>query len=269
MTVVSLGDKIAAILRRDVLTAVRYRTGFLFAAAGAAAELAAFYYLARAIGPSFRPQGLEYFPFVLVGMGFYTFLLGGIHAFLNIVVEAQHTGTLEVLMTTSTPAPVLLLLSAVSAFARQALQLLLYLGGGLLLIGAPLRNANLFGCVLIFGLSLVAAAAIGILAAALQLATQKGSAAVWLFASGAWFLTGALFPVAALPKPLQVIAELIPITHALDGMRSALLVGGAFSSLAPQLAALGFFSLALLPLSLFVFSHTLRRARLQGTLSFY
>jgi hypothetical protein len=36
-------DKMSAIARRDLLTAVRYRTGFLTTAAGALAELAAFY----------------------------------------------------------------------------------------------------------------------------------------------------------------------------------------------------------------------------------
>ena len=37
-------------------------------------------------------------------------------AFLNAVQEAQQTGTLEVLMTTSTPPAELLILSAISAF---------------------------------------------------------------------------------------------------------------------------------------------------------
>ena len=76
-------DKMLAILRRDLLTAIRYRSGFLITAAGTAAELAAFYYLSRAIGPSFRPEGMDYFPFVLVGTGFYTFWLLGISAFLH------------------------------------------------------------------------------------------------------------------------------------------------------------------------------------------
>ena len=68
-------DKTSAIVRRDLLTAIRYRTGFLITAAGALAELAAFYYLSRAVGPGFRPDGVEYFPFLIVGTGFYTFLV--------------------------------------------------------------------------------------------------------------------------------------------------------------------------------------------------
>jgi ABC-2 type transport system permease protein len=262
-------DKMAAIARRDFLTAIRYRTGFLINAAGAAAELAAFYYLSRAIGPGFRPEGMEYFPFLLVGTGFYTFLVMGVNAFLVIVQEAQQTGTLEVLMTTSTPAPVLVFLSAISAFAGNTVQLAFYLGAGLLLFGRPAPSPNIAGCVVIFALSLVIAVALGILAAALQLAVQKGSALVWLLGSGIWFMTGTLFPVATLPKPLQVLAELIPITHSLDGMRLALLQGANFAVLGPKIGILSVFSLMLLPFSLLVFSYTLRRARLEGTLSFY
>src|SRR5205807_8428931 len=84
-------DKMAAILRRDLLSALRYRNGFLLTAFASAAELASFYFLARAIGPGFRPEGVEYFPFLLVGTGFYTFLVMGIHSFVLIVQEAQQT----------------------------------------------------------------------------------------------------------------------------------------------------------------------------------
>src|SRR6266550_8911677 len=243
-------DKMAAILRRDLLSALRYRNGFLLTAFASAAELASFYFLARAIGPGFRPEGVEYFPFLLVGTGFYTFLVMGINAFLHIVQEAQQTGTLEVLMTTSTPAPVLIFLSSMSAFAGNTLQLLFYLGGGLLLAGSLPASPNIPGCIVIFGLSVVIAVAIGILAAALQLAIQKGSALVWLLGSGIWFMTGTLFPVTTLPKPLQVLAQLIPITHSLEAMRLALLQGAGFSLLASEIAILAFFCCILLPTSL-------------------
>jgi ABC-2 type transport system permease protein len=268
MNFAGLFDKAVAVIRRDLLTAVRYRTGFLITGAGAAAELAAFYYLARAIGPGFHPEGLDYFPFLLVGTGFYTFLVTGVNAFLVIVQEAQQTGTLEVLMTTSTPAPVLLFLSALSAFAGSTLQLIFYVGAGLLLFGFPL-HVNVVGCMVIFILSLVLAIAFGMLAAALQLALQKGSALVWLLGSGAWFLTGTLFPVSTLPRPLWWVAQFIPITHALNGMRMALLQGARWAEMGSEIGWLLLFCLILLPLSLWVFSFTLRRARRAGSLSFY
>ena len=210
MKIAGLLDKMLAIARRDLLTAIRYRIGFFIGAAGVLAELAAFYYLSKAVGPGFRPDGVEYFPFLLVGTGLYTFLLMGINAFLHIVQEAQQTGTLEVLMTTSTPAPVLIFLSAMSAFAGSTVQLLFYLGAGLLLAGSLPTSPNIPGCIVIFCLSVVIAVAIGILAAALQLAIQKGSAVVWLLGSGIWFMTGTLFPVTTLPKPLRLWLTLYP-----------------------------------------------------------
>lgn len=268
MSVSALLDKMIAILRRDLLTSMRYRTGFLLGAAGALAELAAFYYLSRAVGTGFRPEGVEYFPFLLVGTGFYTFLVMGINSFLTAVQEAQQAGTLEVVLTTSTPPAVLVSLSALSAFAGSAVNLFLYLGVGLILFGAPL-HPNLAGCLVVFVLSVAMAVSIGILSAALQLAVQKGTAVVWLLASGVWFLTGTMFPVTALPKFLRNLSELIPITHSLNGMRLALLQQAPFSALAPDITVLGMTSLFLLPMSLVVFSWTVRRAKLEGTLSFY
>ena len=266
MSLASLLDKTAVIARRDLLTAVRYRTGFLLSATGALTELAAFYYLSRAVGPAFRPDGLEYFSFLLVGTGFYTFLLMGVHAFLQTVQEAQQTGTLEVLMTTSTSPPVLVFLSAMSAFAANTVTLLFYLAAGLL-FGAPL-HPNLPASIAVFLLSVIIAVAIGLIAAALQLAIQKGSAVVWALGS-VWFLTGTMFPVQTLPKALRELAQLIPITHSLEGMRLALLEGASLSRIRGEIAILAGFAALLLPASLLVFSWTLRRARTQGTLSFY
>jgi ABC-2 type transport system permease protein len=121
----------------------------------------------------------------------------------------------------------------------------------------------------VFLLSAAIAVALGIFAAALQLAIQKGSALLWLFGSGTWFLTGTLFPIETLPKPLHFVAELIPVTHSLNGMRLVLLQGADLAAFRGEILYLAIFALLILPVSLLVFSHTLRRARQEGTLSFY
>ncbi len=269
MSIAHTAGKFLAILRRDLLTAVRYRTGFAITAAGTLIELAAFYYLARAIGPGFRPEGVAYFPFLLVGTGLYTFLILGMGAFVRVVQDAQQSGTIEVLMTCSTPAPTVVMLSAASVLAGNLIQLFFYIGVGLFLFGVPLQGASLPGSLIVFALSVVIVIALGMLAAALQVAIQKGSAVLWLFGSGAWFLTGTLFPVATLPKPLQFVSAAIPLTHSLRAMRMALLQGASLSALAPEISFLALFSLMLLPVGLLAFSVCLQTARRQGTLSFF
>ena len=186
-------DKLFAILRRDLLTAIRHRSGFVVSLVGVFTELAAFYYLSRAIGPGFRPSGVEFFPFLLVGTGVYTFFVMSAQAFLSAVQEAQQTGTLEVLMTTSTAPAELVILSSISAFAGNLVNLLVYLFAGVAVFRAAI-HANFFSCAAVLILSLAIALAFGIAAATLQVAFQKGSALLWLLGSGLWFLSGTMFP---------------------------------------------------------------------------
>lgn len=269
MSTATVADKALAILRRDLLTAARYRSAFILSGAGGLAELAAFYYLAHAIGPSFRPEGLDYFSFLLVGTGFYTFLIMGIHSFLETVQNAQQTGTLEVLLTMPTPPSVLVALSAISAFLRNILQLVLYIGAGLLIFREGLPKPHALPLLLTFVLCLGIAVGIGMMAAALQVSIQRGSLVLWVLGSGAWLLTGTLFPVASLPTPMHVAAELIPITHALNAMRLALLQQANLAMLSREIAVLATFVVILLPSGLAMFSYAVRRARQEGTLSTY
>jgi len=263
-----LFDKLTAILRRDLLTAIRHRSGFVITLVGLFTELSAFYYLSRAIGPAFRPDGVAYFPFLLVGTGLYTFFVMSAQAFLSAVQEAQQTGTLEVLMTTSTAPAELIILSAISAFGGTLLNLLVYVSAGVAVFRAAV-NANLLSCLVVLVLSLAIALAIGILAATFQVAFQKGSALIWLIGSGLWLLSGATFPVQSLPQPLAVLARAVPFTYAIDAMRGALLDGRSLSALGPSVSALTLYAVALLPLALLGLSVSLRRARQFGTLSFY
>lgn len=261
-------DKLHAILRRDLLTAIRHRSGFVVTLVGVFTELAAFYFLSRAIGPGFRPNGVEYFPFLLVGTGVYTFFVMSAQAFLSAVQEAQQTGTLEVLMTTSTAPAELVILSSISAFAGNLVNLLVYLFAGVAVFRASI-HANFFSCLAVLIFSLVMALALGIAAATLQVAFQKGSALLWLLGSGLWFLSGTMFPIQSLPRPLELLARAVPLTYAIDGMRRALLEGQSLMAMAPTLAVLAGFGVVLLPLALVGLSLSLRRARQDGTLSFY
>ena len=262
-------DKFLVILRRDALTALRYRTASWAYLAGMLAEMAAFFYLARAVGPSFRPDGIAYFPFLLIGTGFYGFFVAGVAAFVSSVHDAQLTGTMEVLMTTSTAEPVLVFLTAFSAFLSRILHLAFYLVVGLLLFRVPLGGPNIPGALLVVALSVPVAVAMGIAAAAVQVAIQKGNGVVWLLSSVLWLVTGVTFPISVLPEPLRRIGELIPITHSLDGLRLALLQNAGWASLARPLLVLGAYAAFLLPVSVWMLDRSLRHARRAGTLSYY
>jgi ABC-2 type transport system permease protein len=78
-----------------------------------------------------------------------------------------------------------------------------------------------------------------------------------------------MFPIQSLPRPLEFLARSLPLTYAIDGMRRALLEGQSMTEMAATLAVLAGFGIILLPLALAALSLSLRRARQNGTLSFY
>ena len=266
---VSVFEKLGLILLRDLRTGVRYHGGFWMEAFGTLAELASFFFLARAIGGSYRPQGMDYYSFLLVGTSIFGFLITGVNLFVSTVRQAQMTGTMEVLMTTATPGWVIIVLTAVSSFTARLLPTVLYIAAGMFLFRAPVESVNLAPAIMVFLLSVLVALAVGMFAAAIQVALQRGGGITVLSGAVAWFLCGTMFPVSALPATLQLFSRAIPFTYSIHGLRAALVTGGSFAEVSTDALVLAAFALVLLPAGVGVFALALRRARLQGTLSFY
>lgn len=262
-------DKIVVVLRRDLLTTLRYRAGFWVQALAMLGEIAGFFYLARAIGPEFRPDGVGYYPFVLIGTAYSGLLVAGAYELVTAVHDAQMTGTMEVLMTTSTPPPMILFLNTASSFIGQGVKWTVYTVAGFVLFGLSFSDVNLPALLLVLALSVTIAVAIGITAAAIQVSIYKGTGVVWMVGSVTSLLTGSLFPVHTLPVSLQKISLLIPFTYSLDALRLSLLKGYGIAELTWPILVLTAYSLVLLPLSLMLFAWSVRRARLLGTLSAY
>lgn len=263
-----VAEKFLAIVRRDLLTAIRLRRSAIVLLFGLAAELAGLFYLARAVGSDFRPDGMGYYPFLLLGSALYGFLVAAITSFVLAVNEAQTSGTMEVLVTTSTPPALLVTLTAASKLLTQAFHFALYIVFGAVMFGLTFPQANASAAVVVFALSAVMALALGILVATAQLAWRRGMAAVWLLSTAGGLLTGTMFPVSALPAPLQWISSALPLTYAVDAMRLAVVQGAAWADLRVQLLALALFAVTLFPASIAAFEWALTQARRQGTLSY-
>ena len=262
-------DKLLALARRDLLTAVRYRSGLAFQVVSVLGEVAGLFFLARAVGPTFRPDGMDFFPFLLIGSSFYVCLVGGVQVFVETVRSAQLTGTLETLLSTSTHDVVTILLMASSSFISRAVQLLTALAAAWLVFGLRLSTSHIIAFALTLVLSLAVIVGIGILAAALQIWAGRGSSVVWLFASAGALISGAFFPVSALPGAIRQLSWLFPITHSLDAVRIALVPATSMSGFQSHMVLLAAYALVLVPFSLLVLARVLRQARHDGTLAAY
>jgi len=257
--------------QRDLRIASTYRSPFVLEIVEALFGAATFYYVARFVdSPELKqslPHGTTYFAYSLVGFAFFDYLHAALDSFDRSLEEARDTGTLEPLLVTQVPLPVIIAGSAVYPFLATTLRIAVYLGWGALLFGFPLHSANWLTVIVVLLATLLAFSGMGILSSAYLLLFKRGNPAKWFLLSVSGVAGGMLFPVSILPDWLQLVAHVNPVTYALDAMRSALLDGASVLQIARPLSILLLFAVILLPLAMATFSWALRRTKITGTLS--
>ena len=265
--------KIAVLFQRDLTVARSYRFAFLMQLFEILLGVAAFYYLSRFIqSPQLTqslPQGGNYFAFALIGVAFFDYLGVALNTFDWSLEEARLNGTLESLVVTQTPLPVILAGSALYPFAAMSLRTAGYLAWGVLLFGFPAAQANWFGAVMILIASILSFVGLGVLSASYTLVFKRGNPVKWIFLGVSGLVSGIMYPVRVLPAALQWIARFVPTTYSLEAMRAALLGHAPMSELWPAIRALLAFAVVLLPISFAAFSWALRRTKITGTLTHF
>jgi ABC-2 type transport system permease protein len=263
--------KVSAFFWRDLAIARGYRGALVLEMLEALFGVATYYYLSRFVeSPELSrelPAGGSYFAFALVGFAFFDYLSVSIGAFDASLEEAHQNRTLEALLVTQTPLPVILVGSALYPFAALALRTCVYLAWGVLLFGFAPQSANWPGAVAILLASILAFAGLGILSASYQILFKRGNPAKWVVLGVSGLLGGMMYPITVLPRPLQLLARMIPVTYSLEGMRAALLSGAGWGEIWPSALALLMFAAILLPLSFALFGWALRRTKITGTLT--
>jgi ABC-2 type transport system permease protein len=262
---------LGAFLVRDFYTETSYRFAFLAGIGGILFRTFIFYFLAQLIGDSTAPlladYNGDYFAFVLIGLALGGYFGVGLSGFARALRQAQTTGTLEALMMTPVPVPLVIVGSAAWSYAYMTFRVLIYLLTGVLLLGVSLRGANVAAALLILLLGIIAFASIGILAASVIMVIKRGDPVTALLGNLANLVGGVYYPIEVMPGWLQAVARLLPISYALHGMRLALLTGASWAELLPDLLALLVFCLLLFPLSLWVFRYAVEQARADGSLA--
>lgn len=269
----SLPRKAFAFVRRDFLTDASYRLAWLLQSAEILLIAAIAYFLGRFL----RQQGLEavtsfahdYFSFVILGIAFFDYLGTALNSFAHAIREGQVTGTLETLLVTQTRLEPIVLGSSLYPFLSSTARVTSYLVVGTLFFGLPLGNADWGAALLLVVLSILAFSSFGIVSASFTLLFKRGDPFTWLLLGASGLLGGVFYPVAVLPTWLKAVAQFLPITYCLEGMRRALLAGDGVAQLWRETLVLLLFAGVGLPLALALFRWSVHRAKLTGALAQY
>ena len=264
-------DKMGAIFLRDARLALSYPMSFWLGWLSIAGQVLAFYFMSKLIGPShsfgFGRRSSTYFDFVIVNLAFVEFQTVAIQSFQRAIRSDQMLGTLEAVLATPTSLALIVLSSGLWAFTLTVVEVAVYLGIASLL-GLNLSHTNLGTAACFLLLTVACMSPVGVLSAASIMTFKQMGPTSWVANGLAMLLGGVLFPVSKLPVALQYVSWMLPITHALNGIRGAV-NGATVADLGPDALWMVACACVLLPISLLAFSHAVRRAKIDGTLGHY
>jgi len=267
------GRVVRAFVGREMAALGGYRAAFIMRVLGVVLAVASMVFMARFVGAAANPflvgYGGNYLGFMVLGLLAAEFQQVGVAGLSERIRTAQLMGTLEAEIATPAPAWIVLGVPPVYEFGIAALRSAAYLVGAALVLGLDLGRANWFTVLLAVPLVIAAFSGLGLLAAGTTMLVRRMNPVALIIASLSFFLSGVLYPVSVLPAWLRAIAWLLPLTHALEVLRGAVLVGAAPAALAHSFVALIIFAGVLGPIGAGVFAYALRRARVDGSLSHY
>jgi ABC-2 type transport system permease protein len=257
-----------AFLRRDLQVARSYRIAFISQAVGTILFLAAFAVVTPIVSDDFSSRyGAGYTAYAAVGIAVTGTLLSALQTFAESIREAQLDGTLEVVLMTPASRPSVI--AAMGAFPVLAG----LVSTALTLILAAVATGDFsiapLSLVLAALASIAAFSALGLLAGAAMLVVKRGNPVASIVGLLGAIAGGAYAPVDTFPGWLQRIADINPITYALDAWRGALLEGRGPGSIADSLLVLVAIAVAITPLAWHALGKALDLARTDGTLATY
>jgi len=262
-----------AFLKRDLLTAWSYRLQFLAQSGGIFCTTLVFFFMGKLISPQQSPQlsmyGGDYFAFSLIGLAFADYLMISVNGFADEIRRGQLQGTFEALLTTPVPPLAILLYSSLYSFLFSTLRVLFYLGLGIFFFDMQwhLESPVLF--FFVFLLTVLSFWGIGLLSAAFVILFKQTSPINWVLGPISGLLGGVMFPVQLLPDWLKWLADLLPITWALEALRLVLLNGAVFSQVRTECTVLLMFATVFLVCGIVAFRCGLRHAQKEGSLLHY
>jgi len=264
-----------AFFLRDLRIAASYRLQLFFQVAGVLSICVTFFFLSFMLRDveagiaELGKYGGSYFAFAILGIAVSSFVDLSLRSFSTSIRTAQMTGTFEAMLSTRASVAAVVAGSSLYTLLFTALRsaLLVVLAG--LLFGVPLHASALPAVLLIVGLTVLATLALGIFSAGFIVLFKQGDPLSNAISGLTFLLGGVIYPKEIMPDWVQRIADLLPVTHALEAMRLALLLGVPLSELQRSVIGLSVFAAIGLPLALLWFAWAVARARVAGSLARY
>nr|HID59185.1 ABC transporter permease [Desulfobacterales bacterium] len=260
-------------IKRGFLTTFSYRLASALMLAGMFIGVIQYGFMAKFLKegntfPLLAPYGGDIMAYLITGSMFMAFLGVSLNSFSGTIRQEQMMGTLEYLLLSRTPLPLIMINSALWNFLMTCFNTVLIFLVIILVFGMKL-SVNALASLQVLILSIVCISGIGLMSAGVILVTKHGDPITWGFSTLTGLLSGVIFPVQVLPNFLRKISAVLPPTYALRAIRKAVIVNAGFSQLRGDILSLSVMSLVTLSLGYYLFRWGFNRARRDGSLAEY
>lgn len=263
--------RVRAFVVRDFQLAISYRLAFFLRVFSILIIITTAFYISKIFGTrqdDIFSQWQNPLAAWITGLAVLNYFMTGFSSLATAIRSEQLQGTLEGVLMTPITVPGLILSSSAFDFVEANFYSFLYFLFGWLFFGVTFQGSYLLAFVLLVLTTLVLAS-LGILSASFALVFKRGDPFGMVLGTGSAILSGVFFPAQLLPDSFRVISNLLPTTYGLDAIRRVLIEGQGLDDVRSQLTVLIGFLAVLLPLSLWVFSRAVRRAKYEGSLIQY
>src|SRR5215510_5845576 len=208
----------------------------------------------------------------LTGLAVLNYFMTGFSSLANAIRQEQVQGTLESVLMTPISVPTVIVASSAWDFVQATFFSSLYLLFGWLFFDVHYRGSFLLALMFLI-LTTVVLSCLGILSASFAMVFKRGDPFGVFLGTGSALFSGVFFPTQLINQyagsKVANISRVLPPTYGLDGIRRVLIEGQGFAQVREPLISLLVFLAVLLPLSLWVFSRAVRRAKREGSLIQY
>jgi ABC-2 type transport system permease protein len=223
-TLFSEARKLPAFFRRDLLTALSYRTAFVLDWGNLLVQLFLFSLIGRLVDPNTLAGtgSSSYVEFTAVGIALSGFMQLALTRATASIREEQLMGTLESVLLTPTSPITFTLGSVAYNVVYVPVRTLLFLVLASWLFGLGFSFVGILGVLLVLIAFIPFVWGLGMIGAGVALTVRRGNVIAGLVGLGLTVGSNTYFPIEVLPGWLKPIARANPLTISLDAARRVL-----------------------------------------------
>ena len=258
-------EKIYYFMKRDIISFSTYKTNMVILIMTALFGALSFAYLGSnaTMQSVLEMYNMDLTTYLLIGLAFNSYLAQS----LTLVQKTINPWALEEVLVSPTSLRTFIVGSSLWGFIWSTAVVVVYLAIGVFVFGVSL-NINVLGTLLVLALGIGTFIGFSMIGAGILILTKQGDPVAAFITIATTLFGNVLFPPQVMPLALQTISYILPQYYFFTCIR-LMLTGWTIEMIFPELLVLVLMFAIIVPLGYGVYAWCLKRAKKNGTLSWF